>query len=569
MAKRSDGAGKDRGSPQDHLRQGHAAYAAASQGLDDPAVVPEDRPLDPDLLAQALEHYRQAAAGFAAAGPATLEAQALLGQAEVLLRMPLNTPDAPERVTQAEQCARAAVERLDCVQEPALATRGFLLLGEAARYAAQAKPEQKEARLRSLSSLLESAAYLAQDQDDVLSLARVRAQACHVLSERFEPERDENLLDAIDQGERAVASLREMPETRAFELPALLQHLGNCGMKVGGDRVRWLAQGRDWYSEGAAAVDARRYPRLHRALNEHVAMAEAQLAQRDYALPEMEMVARFSSGIQAALSDHDGTEARGLAWGFLAWAWSLPNTPNVHVGVAHRKLAEVAISLGNWEEAQYHLFHSVGVHSAVLSEQDRWYHLLREGRELLTQALHRNGQAESLEAWLNRAAQSFAEADAACARGASLIDEDRAAALPHFEHALNVFPCHPAARFYRGVVRMLDRDLAGALADFDFSIQLKPKSLHTHINRAVVKLGLGDREGALADLDAAVEIDSANVHARRMRAQLYEQCGEREKAAADLEVALKSIADPQLKAGVETKVGELREIADESTAFRG
>jgi Tfp pilus assembly protein PilF len=116
---------------------------------------------------------------------------------------------------------------------------------------------------------------------------------------------------------------------------------------------------------------------------------------------------------------------------------------------------------------------------------------------------------------------------------------------------------------------MLDRDLAGALADFDCSIQLKPKSLHTHMNRAVVKLGLGDREGALADLDAAVEIDSANVDARRMRAQLYEQCGEREKAAADLVVALKSIADPQLKAGVETKVGELREIANESTAFRG
>jgi len=569
MGKRRNDASNDHGSAQDHLRRGQETYAAASKALDDPAVVPEDRPLDPALLAQALEHYRQAAGGFSGAGPAGLEAQALLGQAQVLLRMPLNTPEARERVAQAEQCARAAVERLDCVREPALALRAFLLLGEAARYAAVARPEQREARLRSLSALLESAAYLAQDQDDALSLARVRAQACRVLSERFERERDENLLDAIDQGERAAALLREVPATRPFELPQLLHHLGNCCMMVGGDRERWLAQGSNWYREGAAAVDARRYPRLHQLLNQGVAMAEALLAQRDYTLPEKEMVARYGSGIQAALNDHDGAGARGRAWGFLAWAWSLPSTPNVHVGEAHKTLAKVAISLGNWEEAQHHLYHSVGVLSAVLSEQDRWFYLLGEARDMLAQALQHNGQGESLELWLNRAAQSFAEADAACTRGARSIEQDRAAALPHFEHALNVFPCHPAARFYRGVVRMMSRDLAGALEDFNFHIELMPRSLPAHMNRAAVKLGLGDRDGALTDFDAAVEIDSASVDARLMRAQLYEQLGEPEKAAADLEAALKGIADPQLKAGVEKKVGELREMADASATSRG
>lgn len=556
--------GADR-SGEDHLRLGREAFVVASKVLDDPAIIPEDQPRDAALLAKALDHYRQAAAEFSRTGQAPLEAQALLGQAEVLVRMPMNTPDARERVGQSERCARVALEKVDCAQEPMLALHGFLLLAEITRYAALARPEHQESRLRNLSALLESVAYLAQDQDDALSLARVRAEACRVLSERFEQERDENLLDAIDQGERAASFLREMPAARAFELPELLHHLGNCCMKVGGDRARWLAQGRDWYREGAATVDPGRYPRLHRLLSESVTMADALLAQRDYALPEQEMVARYGSKIQAALTNRDDAEARRLTWDFLAWAWSLPRVPNVHVGEAHKTLAKVASSFGDWEEAQDHLYHSVGVLSSLLSEQDRWFYLLQEARDLFAKILTRNGQGESLELWLTRAARSFTEAETACAHGAQLIDQDRVAALPHFEHALNVFPCHPVAHFYRGVIRMLDRDLPGALADFDLNLTLKPRSVRARVNRAGVKLGLGDRDGALADLNAAVEIDPANIDVRRMRAGLYEDRGEREEAAADLEAALRGTTDPQLRAVIEKKLNMLRSRAGPRT----
>lgn len=568
MAKQRDNTSKCSRSGQDHLRYGQEAYVAASKVLSDPDVIPEDRPLDPVLLGKALEHYHQATVEFAASGQASLEASALLGQAEVLLRMPVNTPEAHERILQAEHCSRTALERLDCTQEPFLVLRGFLLLGEAMFHTIQTRPEQREARLRSLSAILESAACLAQDQENATFLAEIRRQFSHVLSERYERDRDENLLDAIDQGERALESLRQVPTARTFELPKLLNHLGNCCVKVGGDRLHWLARGRDLYQEGAAAVDVRRYPRLHRMLNESAIIVETSLKNGAYSLPEKEIVERYGSGIHMALNDHDHSKARSLAGGFLAWAWSLPSTPNVHIGQAHKVRARVAMSLDDWGEAQQHLYHSVGILSAVLPEKNPWYYLLSEARDLLVKVLQRNGLTESLELWLNRAAQSFNQADSACRRGVQMIEQNSTTAMFEFEYALNVFTYHPMARFYRGVVRMTDNDLAGALSDFDLYIMLKTKDLRAHLYRASVKLKMGNKDGALADVHAAVEIDSANVEALYMRAQLYQQRGQREKAMTDLESALKHSIDLQHQTLIEERLNALREKPNESDSSR-
>ena len=542
----------------DALRAGREAWAAALRALDDSGTVSEDQPLDPALLAQALEQFQLAAAGFARAGSQTMEAQALLGGAEVLLRMATDASGGLEQLWQAEQCARGALERLDCVRDLEPALRGYLLLAAISRQLIPTlPPEQREPRLRGLTAVLESAQYLAQEHGDLDLLALAKVHACHVLSERFEPDRDENLLDAIRHGERACARLRELPGARSFELPALLHQLGNCCMKVGGDRSRWLRQGRGWYREGAEAVDARRYPRLHRLLTEHVAMAEALLAEQHYSLPEKEMVARYGSHIQTALRKQEGAEARKLAWGFLAWAWSLPQTPNVHVGEAHQRLAKVAISRGDVEEAQHHLYHSVGVLSAVLAETDRWYYLVGEARDLYAQVLRHAGQEVEVELWLGRAAQAFATAQAATARAAQVIDRDPAASLPDLDYALAAFPCHPTAHFYRGVVRMLQGDLAGAATDFDFTITLKPKSLRAHVNRANVKMKLGDLEGAKADLDHAVELEPHNVDVLRTRAWLHQQRGDHDQAVADLEAALSHATDPQLRATLEQQIAAL------------
>ena len=176
--------------PECHLREGQTALAAALGALDDPEICLEDRSLDPALLVQALDHYRQAEAGFAAAVLPNLEAQALLGQAEVLLRMSMNAPSSREHLTHAEQSARKALERLDSVQDLAHALRGYLLLAETSRYLAMGGPPfEQEAGLRQLQALLDSTEYLAQEYGDPLLMARASAEACRVMSERFEMER--------------------------------------------------------------------------------------------------------------------------------------------------------------------------------------------------------------------------------------------------------------------------------------------------------------------------------------------------------------------------------------------
>jgi tetratricopeptide (TPR) repeat protein len=559
-----------------HLRTGQQAFAATLRVLDDPEVVPEDRPLDSCLTAQALEHFRAAAAGFAQGGSPRQEAHALLGAAEVLMRAPGTQSERIAAVMRAEQCTREAIERFDAAAEPAPAARALLLHVEAGhQLVGGVAPEQREARLRRLSALLDAAAYLAAEMgaqvavegttdmaaqagqlDDPLLAARIAARSTQVLAERFKPGRDENLLDAIRCGERAIRRMRAVPAAHGFELPLLLYELGNCAMKVAGERSHWLRQGRDWYREGAAAVDARRYPRLHRVLAEHVLMAESLLQQGDHALPEKEMVARYALGIQTALEKEDAAEARSLAWGFLAWGWSLQHAPNVHVGEAHKALAKVALSSKQWEEAQSHLYHSVGVLSALLSERDPWYYLLEQARELLAQVLRHNGQDR--DTWLGLAAESLVSADAACRRGANLINDDPGAALPHFEQALNVFPCHPTARFYRAVVRLMAQDWAGAAADLDMSLTLRPKNLPARVNRAAARRALGDLDGALADLNEAVELDPRNVGVRRTRAGLHEQRGERDKAIADLEAAVKEAGEGEVRAQVEGDLARLR-----------
>ena len=506
----------------DHLRQAQEAFDAALRSLDDPAVVSEDRPLDPALVAQALDHFTQAADGFAASEETTLEAQARIGLAEVLLKTIGPGPAARTQLRQAEQSARTGVERLDSVREPALTLRGLLALAKAGRYVAELAPELREARLITTSSLLDGAAYVAKELGDDVLDARVGAETCCVVSQRFDGERDEKLMDAIGRGEEAIAAFHRAG-SNAFEHAALLHHLGNCCMTVAGDRAHWLSKGREFYREGAAVVDARRYPRLQRMLDEHVAMVDTLLQNNDFALPDKEMVARYGSGITTALKDSDAETARRLGWGFLAWGWSVQPNPNVHVGEAHKALAKVAFARGDWDDAQQHLYHSLGVLSAVLSERDRWYYLVGEARDLFKQAIERNGQGASLESWLQRAVRSFVDGDAACVRAARIVDRDPAAALPEFELALNLFPCHPAAHFYRGAIRSRIGDLAGAIADYDFMLTLKPKSTHTLANRGVVKKALGDEQGAVADLDEALKLQPGNPELEKIRAEIMKK----------------------------------------------
>jgi tetratricopeptide (TPR) repeat protein len=506
---------------REHLRQAEEAFAAALRALEDPAIVPEDRPLDPGLVAQALVQFNNAAEAFAGSGEPTLEAQARLGLAEVQLRSIAPGPDVRTRLTQLEQSARAALERLDCAKDPALALRALLVLAEAGRYLADGVPESRETRLISTAALLDGASYIAHEQGDP-AIARVHAETCRVLSERFDGERDEHLLDAIAHGELAIESFRR-GGNHSFELASLLMHLGNCCLKAAGDRAHWLAQGRDWYREGAAIVDAVRYPRLYRMLNEHSALADKLIESKDFTLPEKEMVARYASGINAALKKQDAEKARRLGFGFLNWSWSLPATPNVHIGEAHKAIARIAIVRGDWDDAQQHLYHSVGLLTALLSQRDRWYYLVGEARELFKQALERNGAGASIDLWLQRAAGSFIDADAACKRGAGLIESNTAAALPEFDQALNIFPCHPAAHFYRGVARAEMGNLAGAIADYDFTLMLTPRNMPAYGNRGVTKLALGDPNGALADLEEALKIAPDNTDLQRMRATILER----------------------------------------------
>lgn len=494
----------------------------------------EDAPVDPVVIDRAIDYFRRARSGESAEAGGAAMARAWLEEADALLLR----SDSIETVRAAEAAAREALSHLDSVANRSDATRAYLLLGRALAELAPTPAPDRTQRLEAAVGVLEAGDVLARQEGDALTLARLRASASRVLGERFRGGRDENLMDAVVAGEEALPALRAAHRPESSELPELLNHLGNCCAKIGVQFRTWLRRGEGHYREGASIVDAERYPRLHRVLLGNAAMVERLLEQdpRNDALPEKEMVSRFAAAAQAAIDVGDVESAKGHAFGFLRWGWSLAELPNVHIGEAHKLMGKIALASGDLAGAERHLYQAAVVLCAVLTPEHRWANLGEEAFALLGEALRSAGRGDEAGAAVAQARAAWPVVtqalDLASATGA---DPEADAML---ERALRLYPDCPPLLLSRAARRIERGELVPALMDLNGVVSLMPQQQQARMQRAVLLSAGGDDERALADWNAVLEMESGNPAALLHRAQLQIRREQWDAARTDLDALL-------------------------------
>lgn len=513
------------------LDQARGARTARVDAIED--VLP-----DSALVAGAIEHFRRSAEEARAAASAGDEGLALLARAEAQMLLPRNV----ETLLAAEEAGRGALSLLDAVADRAWALVGYVVLGQALAELATVADPQQRARIETARGMLEAGEILALQVDDALALARLRDSLSRVLGERFKGDRDQNLMDAVVLGEQALPALRAAHQPDSLELPALLNHLGNCCVKVSAGFRGWLRRGQAHYRAGAAAADALRYPRLSQALGGNVAMTEGLLAQDEKhdALPDNEMVSRFSATIQDALDAGNAADAQAAALGFLRWAWSLAETPNVHVGEAHKILGRLAIARRSWGEAELHLYQSALVLCAVLPPQHRWASLTDQAFDLLAEAMRQGGRGEFIAAAAAQARQGWAALRHALAEAQSAPKGEAGAAL---DRVLALYPDFPPALMVRATDCFNRGEPGPARVDLERYLTLRPRDAQALALRAAIRMQAGEDEAALADWNAVLELDASDPRALLNRGQLLLRAERLEDARRDLDHLLAARQD--------------------------
>lgn len=518
-------------------------------------------------------------------------------------RLLYKSSSSAEQHHQAAERLRGAIQMLDTAAHPGPAFEAFLLLARILEeLASGGETADREPRLNQALAWVHAADHLAGLLEDPGRRVRQKRQHALILAARFRPDRDENLLDAIALAGAALRRYELDPESDAEDYGSLLVATGNAWLKVARGRTEALQRACECFRTGLAAVDSGVLSRLAQVLEGNLAMTEQLLATEDHALPEREMVGRFDAQIQASVDEGALIEAIRNGWSFLQWAGSLPTTPNVHVGAAHKILGGLHYRNGDMAEAEMHLYASLAVFSAVLRPGEPEFPLLEQTRRDLEHFFEAIGQSEKTEAAMAQAGRAVARAGELTRRAAARLESEPEAARVDVEEALRLLPTSADALFYRGVTGMMAGDDAPAHADFSAALMFRPRHLPSLGNRFTVRLRTGDLDGALADCDSILELapehDAALHHRARLRsgrqdwegaiadldrfleihpdsveslvlrAEAKEQTGDVAGALADLTRAQPAYTDAEGRKKLEGKMAELRARPTEASEGR-
>jgi hypothetical protein len=217
-------------SPQEEadlrFRDGMTAFEAAMTAAGDA----EDASIDPGLVQRAVASLADAADLLREQNRPLDEAQAHFGIARILQHARARDEAGEEAVGRYRQ----GLELLDTTAHRETAFEAFLGLGEllcalANRHVGNAR----DAGLTRAVAALQAAEFLAAALGDADGIARARRATALALGERFTPDRDRNLLDAIAGAEEALPVLRRRSERAPIEHGSLLVMLGNSWLKDG------------------------------------------------------------------------------------------------------------------------------------------------------------------------------------------------------------------------------------------------------------------------------------------------------------------------------------------------
>jgi tetratricopeptide (TPR) repeat protein len=352
-----------------------------------PGVSHEDPPLEAALLDAArsvLEKAVSAAQGSQRVGD---RARALVGLAHIYA--------STTSIQTLQAAERALVEALQAVPIEVVGVLALdayrLLLDVLVKVVDAVSAEQRETFIERALGFARAGGYVATRMADDLGRARALAHEAALLSERFRGDRDDNLMNAVDTGERALALLPAGTLELELRWPLLLLVMGNASVKIAADREAWLRRGIEYYTKGRASVDVTRHPGLARVLEGNAAVYREQSEEERRQLPPKEMYARSSARVRESAAAGDVEAALATASDTIAWAHALADQPNQYVGHAHVTLGQLYLSLERWREAREQLDQGLVVLTSLFAPGSHGHGYVRSALALREQAVAKEG----------------------------------------------------------------------------------------------------------------------------------------------------------------------------------
>jgi hypothetical protein len=349
----------------------------------DPGASPEDPAIDPSLLAAAERTFEDAAVAADAKQQHSEQGRALIGLACVHA-----CTNVIRSLEEAERPVLQALHILSPASDGALIAHAYLvLLDGLVKVVDVVKYEDRERFVERALGFARAAEYVATRVGNDHTRAKLLAHECTLLGERFRGDRDQNLMDALDVGERALALVPSDALGREIRWPSLLLQMGNAAVKISKDREAWLRRANEHYARGRELVDETRYPGLAAVIDGNAAACRNQTEEQRRQLPPKEIYPRYSVRIDAASAAGDSDTALATASELMDWAYRLPVQPNQYVGRAHVTLGQLCIALARWSEACQQLEIGIAVLQAVFPPHEHGYRYVRSALTLHEQAV--------------------------------------------------------------------------------------------------------------------------------------------------------------------------------------
>ena len=366
---------------------------------------------------------------------------------------------------------------------------------------------------------LKTAEFLVKQLGNVYQEAVLKKIRSLTLGERYQGNRDENLLDAIALAEHILPIFLNQQDDYPLDAPLLCNLLGKCYWSVSGDylpsgiigfggkgeRPWFLQQANQSYTLGIQLVDQQRFPNLTQILEQGRDTTIALLNAQNYSLPDQECVSRYQQKIQTHITAYNLTKALEQGWEFLQWSWSLPRAPNLHTANAHGILGQIYEGQNLPDVASKHYYTSLALFKGIPSSQRVSDATLTGIQKSLERTLSQTKQSDSISEIIKQTDNAYQNAVSACQQGRSLLETNPQAAFSAFQTADTFLPYSPEAIFTLAQFFAFTENWQQAIEYLNLYLRILPRFVTGYQLRAECYQKLGDLNKTIQDLEMAYQ----------------------------------------------------------------
>lgn len=124
--------------------------------------------------------------------------------------------------------------------------------------------------------------------------------------------------------------------------------------------------------------------------------------------------------------------------------------------------------------------------------------------------------------------------------------EEFAAAISHYNKAIELYPQFTHAYVQRGDAYIEAGQLSEGIRDYDRALELDPKLTDTYLNRGIAHCENGDFDLGISDFDSALDIDPNNTDAYLNKGVAFGDKGDYAPAIQNLRAALRLDPRPEI-----------------------